>query len=82
MVRVICHTQVNLMRHLSLKKAHIMEIQLNGGTSADKVAWAKEKMEKQISIKDVFAEAEMIDILGVTKGHGFEGVTHRCVPVP
>jgi large subunit ribosomal protein L3e len=76
-VRVICHTQVSLMKHLGLKKAHIMEIQLNGGTAADKVAWAKEKMEKQISVKEVFAESEMIDILGVTKGHGFEGVTHR-----
>jgi large subunit ribosomal protein L3e len=25
----------------------------------------------------IFAENEMIDIIGVTKGHGFEGVVHR-----
>lgn len=83
-VRVICHTQVNLMSHLGIKKAHIMEIQLNGGTSADKVAWAKDKMESQVSIKDVFAEGEMVDILGVTKGHGFEGAIHRwgCKKLP
>eukprot|EP00037_Helgoeca_nana_P001473 m.27108 g.27108 ORF g.27108 m.27108 type:complete len:399 (-) comp11883_c0_seq1:85-1281(-) len=76
-VRVICHTQVDLLTHLAIKKAHIVEIQLNGGNSADKVTWAKEKMEKAISIKDVFAEGEMIDVLGVSKGHGYEGVTHR-----
>jgi len=77
-VRVIAHTQIELLKHLKQKKAHIMEIQLNGGAdAAAKVAWAKEHMEKAISVKQVFAENEMIDVLGVTKGHGFEGVTHR-----
>ena len=32
------------------KKAHIMEVQLNGGTIADKVEWAREHLEKQVSI--------------------------------
>jgi len=77
-VRVIAHTQVDMLKHLKVKKAHIMEIQLNGGAdAAAKVAWAKEKMEQPISVKDVFSEEEMIDIIGVTKGHGYEGVTHR-----
>merc|ERR1712088_509887 len=35
-VRVLCHTQQQLLRRRQ-KKAHIMEIQLNGGTIADKV---------------------------------------------
>ncbi len=35
-VRVICHTQQKLLRRRQ-KKAHIMEIQLNGGSVADKV---------------------------------------------
>merc|ERR1711957_945272 len=42
-----------------------------------KVAWAKEHMEKAVAVKQVFQESEMIDVLGVSKGHGFEGVTHR-----
>merc|ERR1712086_927371 len=55
-----------------------MEDQLNGGaTSADKVAWAKGKLEKEVSVAEVFDENEMIDVIGVTKGHGYEGVTHR-----
>jgi large subunit ribosomal protein L3e len=77
-VRVIAHTQIDLLKHLKQKKAHIMEIQLNGGAdSAAKVAWAKEHMEKAVAVKQVFQESEMIDVLGVSKGHGFEGVTHR-----
>ena len=55
------------------KKAHIMEIQVNGGSISDKVDWAKEHMEKSIPIKDVFNKDEMIDVIGVTKGKGFKG---------
>merc|ERR1712039_1162349 len=55
-IRVVVHTQMKILRRRQ-KKAHIMEIQLNGGSVADK--------------------DEMIDVIGVTKGHGFKGVTSR-----
>lgn len=55
------------------KKAHIMEIQLNGGTVEDKVKWAREHLEKPIPINNVFAQDEMIDVIGVTKGKGYKG---------
>ena len=55
------------------KKAHIMEIQLNGGTVPEKVDWAQKHMEKSVPISDVFAKDEMIDVIGVTKGKGFKG---------
>lgn len=38
---------MKLMRHRE-KKAHIMEIQLNGGTVSDKVDFAREYLEKQV----------------------------------
>merc|ERR1712213_112321 len=75
-VRVICHTQQTLLKRRQ-KKAHIMEIQLNGGSVADKVNFAREHFEKKVPIKQVFAKDEMIDIIGVTKGKGFKGVTSR-----
>lgn len=59
------------------KKAHIMEIQLNGGSVADKVKWARDHLEKQININQIFAQDEMIDTIGVTKGRGYKGVTSR-----
>lgn len=55
------------------KKAHIMEIQLNGGNVADKVVWAREHLEKSIPVGNVFSQDEMIDCIGVTKGHGYKG---------
>lgn len=75
-VRVLAHTQVR-KTPLTQKKAHLAEIQLNGGSVADKVAWAKEHFEKTVSVDSVFEQNEMVDVVGVTKGHGYEGVTHR-----
>jgi large subunit ribosomal protein L3e len=75
-VRVIAHTQMAMLKRRQ-KKAHIMEIQLNGGSIADKIKFAREHMEKAVPIKSVFAQDEMIDIIGVTKGHGVKGVTSR-----
>lgn len=56
------------------KKAHIMEIQVNGGTVAEKVQWAKEHFEKPVPVSHVFAPDEMIDCIGVTKGRGYKGI--------
>lgn len=75
-VRVLAHTQVK-KTPLAQKKAHLMEIQLNGGSIADKVEWAKANFEKEVSVKSVFEDNEMIDTIAVTKGKGFEGVTAR-----
>jgi len=75
-VRIICHTQQKILRRRQ-KKAHIIEIQLNGGTIADKVQFARDNFEQKIPIKKVFAKNEMIDCIGVTKGKGFKGVTSR-----
>jgi large subunit ribosomal protein L3e len=75
-IRVLAHTQVKLLRKRQ-KKAHIMEIQLNGGTVEQKVAYAREHLEKQIPVSQVFSKDEMIDTIAVTKGRGFKGVTSR-----
>jgi large subunit ribosomal protein L3e len=75
-VRLVAHTQQKLLRKRQ-KKAHIMEIQLNGGTVAEKVDYAYGMFEKTVPILDVFAKNEMIDLVGVTKGKGFKGVTSR-----
>ncbi|XP_014669276.1 PREDICTED: 60S ribosomal protein L3-like [Priapulus caudatus] len=82
-IRVVAHTQMKLLRKRQ-KKAHIMEIQLNGGTIAEKVQWACDHLEKAVPISSVFAADEMIDMVGVTKGHGFKGVTSRwhCKKLP
>jgi large subunit ribosomal protein L3e len=44
-VRVIAHTQIDRL-NLRYKKAHIMEIQINGETVEKKVEWAKGKISE------------------------------------
>uniref|UniRef100_A0A673UIA5 Large ribosomal subunit protein uL3 n=1 Tax=Suricata suricatta TaxID=37032 RepID=A0A673UIA5_SURSU len=75
-IRVIAHTQMRLLP-LRQKKAHLMEIQVNGGTVAEKLDWARERLEQQVPVNQVFGQDEMIDVIGVTKGKGYKGVTSR-----
>jgi len=74
-VRVIAHTQVKKIG--IQQKAHMMEIQVNGGTPQQKVDFAVSLFERSVPVDAVFSPNDMIDVLGVTKGHGFEGVTTR-----
>jgi large subunit ribosomal protein L3e len=75
-VRVLAHTQVHLLK-LERKKAHLMEIQVNGGSIAEKVKFAQDNLEQEITVDKVIKENDMIDIVGVTRGHGREGVIKR-----
>jgi large subunit ribosomal protein L3e len=75
-VRVLAHTQM-AKTPLKQKKAHLMEIQINGGSIADKVKFGYGLFEKPVEISSIFEKDEMIDCIAVTKGHGFSGVTSR-----
>jgi len=75
-VRVLAHTQIRKL-NLRQKKAHLMEIQVNGGTIQQKVDFAVGLFEKQVPIADVFTQDEMIDIIASTKGKGYQGTTKR-----
>ncbi|RVD93142.1 60S ribosomal L3 [Tubulinosema ratisbonensis] len=76
-IRVLMHTQVDRIKPIKTKKAHISEIQVNGGNISDKVEWAVSMLEKEVKINEVFNEQELVDVVGVTKGKGFTGVTKR-----
>jgi len=75
-IRVLAHTQIRLVK-LRQKKSHLMEIQVNGGTVPEKVAWGYALFEKKVPVDSVFLQNELIDVIGVTKGKGFEGVITR-----
>lgn len=82
-IRAIIQTQVGATENsrttykLGRKKAHIKEIQVNGGDVSAKVDFATGLFEKSVRVKDVFKENEMIDCIGVTKGRGIDGVVTR-----
>lgn len=75
-VRVLAHTQIR-KTPLKQKKAHLMEVQINGGSVAEKVEFASGLFEKPVEVASIFEQDEMIDVIAVTKGKGFSGVTSR-----
>jgi len=75
-VRAIVHTQISKVK-IGQKKAHVAEIQINGGNVVQKVNFVVNLFEKSVSAASVFAENEHIDVIGSTKGKGFKGVVSR-----
>jgi len=75
-IRAICHTQIGKVK-LGRKKAHIKEIQINGGSVDQKVDFVTGLFEQEVKIADVFTQDEMIDIIGASKGKGIDGVVTR-----
>lgn len=75
-IRAIVHTQPTKAK-IGLKKAHVKEIQINGGSAADKIKFITDLFEKEIRVGDAFAPNEMVDLIGVSRGRGFDGVITR-----
>jgi len=65
------------IRHVGKIKAPLLEIQVNGGSVDEKVQWAFDHFEKDVRVHDVFNTGDFLDVLGATKGHGYEGTTAR-----
>ena len=45
------------------------------------VNFAREHFEKEVPVGEVFAQDEMIDVIGVTKGHGYKGEHSTKTPL-
>ena len=58
------------------KKPDVIEVNIGGEKDAQ-FNYAKEILGKEINIEDVFSEGTFLDIRGVTKGKGFQGVIKR-----
>jgi len=75
-IRVLAATQIRKLKFRQ-HKAHLMEIQVNGGTTAQKVDWSFGKLEQEVTVGEVFSKDECVDTIGVTKGKGTNGPVKR-----
>lgn len=76
-VRVIAYTQPYKVTGVDKKVPDIMEIRIGGGSLEERYKYAESILGKEVSIKDVFKEGEMVDAIAVTKGKGFQGHVKR-----
>ncbi|TRN02499.1 50S ribosomal protein L3 [Sulfolobus sp. F1] len=75
--RVLVATQPRKIPSLGKKAPDLVEIQIGGGDKAKQLEYSLSILGKEINVKDVFKEGQLVDIIGVTKGKGFAGVIKR-----
>jgi len=71
---LLVHTQPNKLKFK--KTPDVSEVWI-GGTKEQQLAYAKEKLGKEIAFDEVFKENQLLDTRAVTKGKGFQGVIKR-----
>jgi large subunit ribosomal protein L3 len=76
-VRVLAYTQPKLVDGLPKKKPEMMELHIGGGTISDQIDYAKSLLGKEINVKDFVSEGQMVDVIAVTTGKGFQGSVKR-----
>nr|BAS01753.1 ribosomal protein L3 [Amorphochlora amoebiformis] len=59
------------------KKPINLEFQILGGSPKAKIEYAFKLLGKKIFLSSLFKQDENVDILGITKGHGTQGVIRR-----
>lgn len=76
-VALILASQPTLTGGLSKKVPDIIEVKLGGGDIGRQIDYALSILGKEIKVSDVFKAGQFIDVIGVTKGKGFQGVIKR-----
>ncbi|MEB3765620.1 MAG: 50S ribosomal protein L3 [Desulfurococcales archaeon] len=77
-IRVLISTQPKLVGGLSKKKPDILEVKVGGVNDLAKIfEYAKNILGKEIKVNDVFSPGQLIDVIAVTKGKGFQGPVKR-----
>jgi len=76
-IRVIIYTQPKLVTGNPKKIPELREFRISGGTIEDQIKYAKEILGKELKIKDILKEGDMVDAIAVTKGKGFQGHVKR-----
>ncbi len=76
-IRMLVSTQP-VKAGIHKKKPEIFEIQLGGNVSInDKFEYAKSILGKEVDVTNVFSPGDIIDVIAVTKGKGFQGPVKR-----
>lgn len=76
-VRVLAYTQPKMVKGVPKKVPDMMEMRIGGGTIQERVDYAKSILGKEVGINDFTTEGNLVDVIAVTKGKGFQGVTKR-----
>ena len=76
-VRLIVHTNPSRITGVPSKSPEIFEIRIGGFDVSSKIKYAEEKLGKELTFSEFSNEGNFVDIIGVTKGKGFQGHVKR-----
>ena len=76
-IRVLVYTQPKLVTGIPKKIPEIRELRISGGSIEEQIKYAKEILGKEMKVNDAVNEGDMLDILAITKGKGFQGAVKR-----
>jgi large subunit ribosomal protein L3 len=76
-VRLIVHTQPALVTGTPSKTPTLFEVRVSGEKFDERRAFALAQLGKELSAEELAKEGEFVDVIGVTKGFGFQGHIQR-----
>lgn len=76
-VRLIAHTQPDLVTGTPSKAPTLFELRVSGEKFDDRRRFALEQLGREIPADQLAREGEFVDVIGVTKGFGFQGHIQR-----
>ena len=76
-VRVIGEVQPKLVKSIPSKRSREIEIRVGNSDITKRIAYANSIIGKEISVNEYTKEGEMLDVIGVTEGKGFQGQVKR-----
>jgi large subunit ribosomal protein L3 len=76
-VRVLTYTQPRLVPGIPKKVPDVMETRVGGGTVAERLAYAREQLGKELTVHDFAEDGRLVDVAAVTKAKGFQGAVQR-----
>ena len=76
-VRVVVEARPSLVTGVPTKAPTLFEIRVAGEKPVDRRAFALSQLGKEVTLDQFAKEGEFVDVIGVTKGKGFQGHTKR-----
>ena len=76
-IRLLVHTQPHLITGSPSKTPRLLEVRVSGEKFDDRREFAVQQLGKELSADQLTREGEFLDVIGVTKGFGFQGHIQR-----
>jgi len=76
-VRLVVRTQPDLVTGVPSKAPTLFELRVSGEKFEERRAFAVQQLGEELPVDKVTKEGEFVDVIGVTKGFGFQGHIQR-----